>query len=186
MIARRKEDSGKVKVLLHWTPEDMWVQFSLEEPLLHEGTDALKWNHNQHSFSQSRLSVFVSQTAGRVGERERPTTDENQSGSSLTASSGYSRVAGPQHVQVIICSRPVGLDASRWHRDPKKRESNSCWLNVSVSCWRWSCVFSGCSSRSWGISWPADVSKLKWTCGSVEAGHSDYCFFVFVFLMLKF
>lgn len=23
VIARRKEDSGKVKVLLHWTPEDM-------------------------------------------------------------------------------------------------------------------------------------------------------------------
>ncbi len=25
VIAKRKEDSGKVKVLLHWTPEDMWV-----------------------------------------------------------------------------------------------------------------------------------------------------------------
>lgn len=25
VLARRKEGSGKVKVLLHWTPEDMWV-----------------------------------------------------------------------------------------------------------------------------------------------------------------
>lgn len=26
VLARRKEGSGKVKVLLHWTPEDMWVK----------------------------------------------------------------------------------------------------------------------------------------------------------------
>lgn len=25
VTARRKEDTGKMKVLLHWTPEDMWV-----------------------------------------------------------------------------------------------------------------------------------------------------------------
>lgn len=25
VIAKRKEDSGKIKLLLHWTPEDMWV-----------------------------------------------------------------------------------------------------------------------------------------------------------------
>ena len=26
VLARRKEGSGKVKILLHWTPEDMWVK----------------------------------------------------------------------------------------------------------------------------------------------------------------
>ena len=25
VIAKRTEESGKVKVLLHWTPEEMWV-----------------------------------------------------------------------------------------------------------------------------------------------------------------
>lgn len=63
-------------------------------------------------FPSVRLSVFVSQTAGLMGERERPTTDEDQSGTSLPASSGYSRAARPQHLQVTVRPRSAGLDAS--------------------------------------------------------------------------
>uniref|UniRef100_A0A3B3T8I8 AE binding protein 2 n=1 Tax=Paramormyrops kingsleyae TaxID=1676925 RepID=A0A3B3T8I8_9TELE len=43
VIARRKEDSGKVKVLLHWTPEDIETRVSPPDPRCYGTSDQRRW-----------------------------------------------------------------------------------------------------------------------------------------------
>lgn len=63
------------------------------------------------------VSFWCAQTSRRLGQRERPSPAEDQSGPPLPTPSGHSGAVGPQHLQVML--RPTLATHSNFTRNVK-------------------------------------------------------------------